>query len=94
MYVKTDGQLKCIKKFELKSSLSTIFIHTEDEEGNLEIYKCPPISFNYKHIRWLFATDISIPGDLESGVWERGTRHLNASIKTINLAVTHKHITQ
>ena len=67
MYDKIDGQLKRVKKFELKSSSTTIHIHTEDEEGNLEIYKCPQTSVNYKQIRRLFATDIFIPGDLECG---------------------------
>ena len=67
MYVKIDGQLKRIKKFELKSSSTTIYFHTEDEEGNLEVYKCPQTSINYKYIRRLFATDIFIRGDLESG---------------------------
>ena len=28
------------------------------------------------------------------GVWKRGTHHLNASIRDINLTVTHKHNTQ
>ena len=67
MYVKIDGYLKCIKKFDLKSSSTAIYIHTEDGEGNLEVYKCPQTSINYKHIRRLFATDIYIPGDLECG---------------------------
>ena len=67
MYVKIDGQLKRIKKFELKASSTTIYIHTEDEEGNLEVYKCPQTLVNYKHIRRLFATDIFIPGVLECG---------------------------
>ena len=67
MYVKTDGQLKRIEKFELKSSSTTIYLDTEDKGGNLEIYKCPQTSINYKHIRRLFATDIFNPGDLECG---------------------------
>ena len=46
MYAKIDGQLKRIEKFELKSSSTTIYIHTEDEEGNLEVYKCPQTSIN------------------------------------------------
>ena len=29
-----------------------------------------------------------------SGVWKRRTHHLNASIRDINLTVTHKHTTQ
>ena len=66
MYVKSDGELKCIKKFELTSSSTTIYIHTE-EEGNPEVYKCPPTSINYKQSRRLFTTDIFIPGDLECG---------------------------
>ena len=67
MYVKIDGQLECIKKFELKSSSTIIYIHTEDGEGNLEVYKCPQTSINYKHIKQLFATDIFLRGDLECG---------------------------
>ena len=67
MCVKIDGQLKCFKKFELKSSSTTIDMHTENKEGNLEACKCPPTSISCKHIRRLFATDIFIPGDLECG---------------------------
>ena len=67
MYVKIYGHLERIKKFELKSSSTTIYIHTEDEEGNLEEYNCPQTSINYKHIRRLFAIDIFFRGDLECG---------------------------
>ena len=67
MYAKSDGQLKCIEKFDLKSSSATIYIHTKDEEWNLEVYKCPPKWINYKRIRRPFATDFFIPGDLECG---------------------------
>ena len=67
MYVKGDGQLKRIRKYELKSSSTTIFIRTEDEERNLEVYKCPQASINYKHIRRLFAADAFRPGDFECG---------------------------
>ena len=77
VYVKIDGQLKCIKKFELKSSSRTIYIHTEDKEGNLEVYKCPPASTNYKDIRWLFATDIFF-----QETWSVGTK--NASFECTN----------
>ena len=65
MYVKIHGQLKCIKKFELKSSSTTIYIHTENEEENIEVSKRPPTSIIYKQIRRLFGTDIFIPGDWE-----------------------------
>ena len=65
--VKIDGQLKCIKKIEVKSSSTTMYTHTEDKKGNLEVYKRPPTSINYKHVRRLFATDSFIPGDLECG---------------------------
>ena len=67
MYVELDGQSKRIKKVELKSSSTTNYMHTEDEGGNLEVYKCPQTSINYKHIRRLFATDIFILGDPECG---------------------------
>ena len=67
VYVKIDRQLKRIEKFELKSSSTTIYIDSENEEGKLDVYKCPPTSINYKHIRRLFATDIFIPGDIECG---------------------------
>ena len=67
MYVKLDGQLKRIKKFDLKSSSTRIYIQTEDKEGNLEVYKCPQTSINYKHTRRLFATDSFFQGDLECG---------------------------
>ena len=67
MYVKIDGQLKSIKKFETKSSSTTIYIHSEDEEESLKIYKCPLKSVNNKHIRRLFAPHICVPRDLECG---------------------------
>ena len=67
IHVKIDGRLKGIKKFELKSSTPTIYIRREDDEENLEVYKCPPTSINYKLTKRLFATDIFIPADLECG---------------------------
>ena len=92
MYVKIGGQLKRIKKFELKYSSTTNFFRIEDEERNVEVYKCPQTSTNYKHIRRLFATDIFFPRRVRA--WERRTHYLNASTGNINLAVTHNHATQ
>ena len=82
MYVKIDGQLKRIKKFELKSSSTATHIHTEVEERNLEVYKCPQTSIIHKHIKRLFATDIFIPGKLECGNEELiiGMHQLEVSI--------------
>ena len=40
MYVKTDGELKSIKRIELKSDATTILIHTITDEGLEEEYKC------------------------------------------------------
>ena len=65
--VKIHGQMKCIEKFELKASSTTIYIHTEDEEGNAKHYKCPPTPINYKYIKRLFATDIFVPENLDCG---------------------------
>ena len=78
MYVKFDGQLKRIKNFEVKVSSTTIYIHTEDEEANLEVYKCPQTSVNYKHIRRRIATDI-----LSQETWSVGTT--NSIFESINL---------
>ena len=85
LYVKIDGLLKCIKKFELQSSSTTIYIHTKDEEESLENYKCPPTSINYKHQTIVCNRHFYTK---RSGVWERGIHHLNASIRSINLALT------
>ena len=40
MYVKIDGQLKKVKRIEIKSDATTILIHTETETGLEEKYKC------------------------------------------------------
>ena len=61
MYVKIDGQLKCIKKIELKSSTPTIYIHTENKEWNLEVYN--QLQTHQTTVR----NDIFFPGDLECG---------------------------
>ena len=92
MYVKIDGQWKCIEKFELKSSSTTIYIHTEDEEGSLEVYKCPPEINRLQTHQTAVRNRQFNPRRL--GVCERRTHQLNASIRSISLAFTHKHTTQ
>ena len=47
MYVKIDGELKSIKRIELKSDATTIVLHTVTEEGQEEEYKCYSDSPNY-----------------------------------------------
>ena len=64
MYVKTDGELKSIKRIELKSDALTILIHTITEEGQEEKYTCHPDSSNYKHLRCLLSADIYILSDI------------------------------
>ena len=63
MYVKIDGELKSIKRIELKSDSTTILIHTITEEGLEEEYKCYSDSPNYYHLRCLLSADIYIISD-------------------------------
>ena len=60
MYVKIDGELKSIKRIELKSDSITILIHTITDEGLEEEYKCTSDSPNYYHLRCLLSADIYI----------------------------------
>ena len=64
MYVKIDGELKSIKKIELKSDATTILIHTITDEGLEEEYKCFSDSPNYYHLRCLLSADIYIISDI------------------------------
>ena len=67
MYVKIDGELKSIKRIELKSDASTILIHTVTDEGLEEEYKCFSDSPNYYHLRCLLSADIYIISDIICG---------------------------
>ena len=67
MYVRIDGELKSIKRIELKSDATTIFIHTTTEEGKEEEYKCHSDSANYYHLRCLLSADIYILSDIICG---------------------------
>ena len=67
MYVKIDGQLKKVKRIEIKSDATTILIHTETETGLEEEYKCYSDSPNYYHLHSLLSADIYIPSDIVCG---------------------------
>ena len=67
MYVKIDGELKSIKRIELKSNATTILIHTITDEGLEEEYKCFSDSPNYYHLRCLLSADIYIISDIICG---------------------------
>ena len=71
MYVKIDGELKSIKRFELKSDATTILIHTITDEGLEEEYKCFSDSTNYYHLRCLLSADIYILSDIICGKKDR-----------------------
>ena len=67
MYVKTDGDLKSIKRIELKSDATTILIHTIIHEGLEEEHKCSSDSPNWYHLRCLLSADIYIISDIICG---------------------------
>ena len=67
MYVKIDGELKSIKRIELKSDATTIVRHTITEEGQEEEYKRHSDSPNYYHLRCLLYADIYIISDIICG---------------------------
>ena len=67
MYVKIDGELKSIKRIELKSVARTILIHTTTEEGKEEEYECHSDFHNYYHLRCLLSADIYIISDFICG---------------------------
>ena len=67
MYVKIDGELKSIKRIELKSDVLTILIYTITEEGQEEDYTCHPDSPNYYHLRNLLTADIYKLSDIICG---------------------------
>ena len=63
MYVKIDGELKSIKRIELKSDALTILIYTITEEGQEEEYTCHPDSPKYYRLRCLLTAVIYILSD-------------------------------
>ena len=67
MYVKIDGELKSIRRIELKSDSTTILIHTITDEGLEEEYKCHSDSPNYYHLSCLLSADIYIISDIICG---------------------------
>ena len=67
MYVKIDGQLKKVKRIEIKSDATTILIHTKTEKGLKEEYKCYSDSPNFYHLRSLLSADIYTPSDIVCG---------------------------
>ena len=67
MYVKIDGELKKVKRIEIKSDATTILIDTKTETGIEEEYKCYSDSPNYYHLRRLLSADIYIPSDIVCG---------------------------
>ena len=67
MYVKIDGQLKTIKRIELKSDSKTILLHIETETVTEEVYNCPSASPNYYHLRKLLSSEDYIPSDIVCG---------------------------
>ena len=67
MYVKMDGELKAIKRIELKSEATTILIHTITDEGQEEEYKCFSESPKYYHLRCLMSADIYIISNIIFG---------------------------
>ena len=67
MYVKIDGELKSLKRIELKSDATTILIYTITDEGLEEEYKCHSNSPNYYHLRCLLSADIYIISDIICG---------------------------
>ena len=67
MYVKIDGELKKVKRIEIKSDATTILIHTKTETGIEEEYKCYSDSSKYYHLRRLLSADIYIPSDIVCG---------------------------
>ena len=67
MYVKIDGELKKVKRIEIKSDATTIVIHTKTETGLEEECKSYSDSPNYYHLRRLLSADIYIPSDIVCG---------------------------
>ena len=67
MYVKSDGELKSIKRIKLKSDATAILVHTLTEKGQEEEYKCFSDSPIYYHLRCLLSADIFIINDITSG---------------------------
>ena len=67
MFVNIDGELKKVKRNEIKSDSETFVIHTETETGLKEEYKCYSDSPNHYHLRSLLSADIYIPSDIICG---------------------------
>ena len=70
LYVKIDGELKKVKRIEIKADSTTIFIHTKTETGLEEEYQCYSDSPNCYHLRSLLSADIYIPSDIACGYKE------------------------
>ena len=67
MYVAIDGELKKVKRIEIKSDATTILIHTKTETGLEEEYKCYSDSLNYYHLRSFLSAEFYIPSDIVCG---------------------------
>ena len=67
MYVTIDGDLKSMKRIEMKSEATTILVHTLTEEGQEEEYNCFFDSRNYYHMRCFLSADIYIFKDIVCG---------------------------
>ena len=75
MYVKIDGQIKAIKRTELRSDSKTTPLHIETEARKEEVYKCPSESPNYFHLGKLLSSEIYIPSDI--ACQKRGFHYLD-----------------
>ena len=64
MYVKIDGQLKAVKRIELKSDSKTILLHIANGTGKEVMYICPSGSPNFYHLRKLFSSEIYTSSDI------------------------------
>ena len=67
MYVKIEGELKKVKRSEIKSDSTTILIQAKRETGLEEGYKCYSDSPKYYEFCSLLSADIHIPSDFVCG---------------------------
>ena len=67
MYVKTDGQLKTIKRIELTSNSTNKLLHIETETAKEDVFNCPSGSPTYYHMRILLSSEMYIPSDFVCG---------------------------
>ena len=61
--MKIDGEVKSVKRIEVKSKSSVILIHSKTETGLEEEHKCYPDSPNYYHLRSLLSAVIYKPNN-------------------------------